>query len=198
MTIYVGEYDNEKAAEEKRKADALEGDNNSSGPSSSQDANLPKLTKSNLLQLQLAPISRHNSGVDWPQSGKSSARTSKKSSSESSRPGSSGSRKKNRSRSVLNPKTKAPPFVPRRTTVAPKSCTVLKEVTTKKPPTVEYFGSTKIASVYAKLAQLLFLVPSDFFAEISNFDAALEYAEKVCIIITLRTRMDIEHSSFFF
>jgi hypothetical protein len=165
MAILVLEYADEKVKqrrEEKKRLDDLAAAHASSprGRLSSQDS-LPNVMKGTLAVADSRPSSRQNSF-----DARSLSRTSSTNSISrpaANRPGSFTKRKKS-ARTLFE------------TSRANGSG---RKMTVPEKPNVEYFGSTKIASVYAKLAQLLILMPFDFYAQISNLDVALENAEKV-------------------
>lgn len=201
MAIYVREYDEQILREKKKRlTDLLLNEEEPTSPVTlvrgkhprghASSDNLPKLTAANL-HLKESPrgkavmskqnsfdlrhtLSRHSSAGSIRSGTKSKPNSRPGSSSTTRRPKSISNTGGNSGKSLQEP-------VKMVGLGRKSSMTSMKDVVPVEEPIieVEYFGNTKIASVYAKLAQLLNLMQPDFCAPLSNFDVALENAEKV-------------------
>mmetsp|Transcript_7616 Transcript_7616/g.12820 ORF Transcript_7616/g.12820 Transcript_7616/m.12820 type:complete len:654 (+) Transcript_7616:383-2344(+) len=162
LALYVEEYNEEKIVEEKKKRAeraALEQVN--------ARENLPPLTDTSSRNVLGRQGSAKTGSLPRPVSRNNSSRRSVTS--------------KSRSRAkTLNPGMAKPTF--KQDSSNYKSSTNLTSVAVVEVPKVEYFGSTKIASVCAKLSQLLTLMPFELFEDTSNIAVALQNAEKALSI----------------
>jgi hypothetical protein len=171
MTLYVEEYNEEQIRKEKKRLAELAAAEQSgvreSLPSLTDMTRIPSMSRQGTSSRKGSrPLSRQNSGS--------------RCSTPNSRPGSSLKSARSSKSLKLGVKTKRDGSINKLHNV-----NILPRVVDEQPK-VEFYGSTKIASVFAKLAQLLMLMPFDLFAEdISNVDVAVENAEKVSCLTFL-------------
>jgi hypothetical protein len=158
MVLLVEDYRDEQIKEEKKRlADLAAAEN---GTQRGAADNLPSL-------------SRQGSGASLPISRQSSSANIL------SRQNSSGSNQRS-GRSLVKKKSSKTVLEGTRSNGSNRKMnSLLVHKVVAEPPKCEYFGCTKIASVYAKISQLFNLMPFEFFPQMPNLEFALENAEKV-------------------